>query len=267
MEPIVVDDPSDPRLADYVDLTDPELRVRVEADRGFFVAESPHVIRTVVGAGATVRSLLLTPAQLDGLGDVVAAATAPVYVAPPSVLRRVVGFDLHRGAVASVERPPLADPDRIARDARLVAVLERVNDHENLGGIFRNAAALAVDAVVLDPQCADPWYRRCVRVSIGHVCTVPWARAAAWPAALDHLRGLGFTVVALTPGGDVDIDDVPARAGGRVAVVAGAEGPGLSEAALARADLRARIPMAAGVDSLNVATALAIAFHGLRARS
>jgi len=219
------------------------------------VAESPHVVRRVVGAAREVRSLLLTPGAAEALADVVAGLDAPVYVAPRAVLEQVVGFDLHRGALAAVARPPLPPLDEVLRGAALVAALEGLNDHENLGVLFRNAAAFGVDAVVLDDRCADPLYRRTVRVSIGHACTVPWTRYRR----LTDLRAAGFALVALTPTGEHPVDRFswPKRS----AVVLGAEGPGLSDASLAEADARVRIPMRPGVDSLNVATAAAIAFH------
>jgi tRNA G18 (ribose-2'-O)-methylase SpoU len=210
--------------------------------------------------------VLVTPAQRDALAAALAPVGAPVYVAPVDVLRRVVGFDLHRGAVASVERfVPPAWPD-LAAGARLVAVCERVNDHENLGGIFRNAAAFGLDAVLLDPECSDPLYRRCVRVSIGHVLTVPWSRIAPWPASLAELHAAGFTVLALTPEPSAtDLAAIAIAPTARAVVLLGAEGHGLSNAALAGADERVRIPLRPGVDSLNVATAAAIAFHHLTA--
>lgn len=253
---IPIDAPEDPRLADYVDLADPELRRRVEIDGGFFIAESPHVVRRLLASDAHVRSVLVTPLQYDALADVLATTAAPVYVAPIDVLRRVVGFDLHRGAVASADRPPLRRVDDVLAGATRVLVCERCNDHENLGSMFRNAAVLGMDAVLLDPECADPLYRRCVRVSIGHVLTMPWTRVAS----LAELHDAGFASIALTPSaGAVDIADVtwPARA----ALLVGAEGPGLSEAWLRTATVRARIPMEAGADSLNVATAAAIACY------
>lgn len=255
-EPVAVDDAADPRLADYVDLADPELRRRVESARGFFVAESPLVVRNLVRSGRRVRSVLVTPPQRDALADLFPQVSAPVYVAPPEVLRRVVGFDLHRGAVAAADRWDLPSVGAVVEHARTVAVLERVNDHENLGVLFRSAAALGIDAVLLDPECADPLYRRTVRVSIGHVLTVPWTRIGS----LDELRDCGFTRFALTPDdAATPIEDVtwPSRA----ALLFGAEGPGLSPEWLAAADARVRIPMRNAVDSLNVATAAAIAFY------
>ena len=254
---IDIEDPADPRVADYVDLNDPDLRRRVETAGGYFIAESPLVVRRLLATGRSVRSVLVTPEQHDALADAFAGLAAPVYVAPVSVLRRVVGFDLHRGAVAAADRwsPPAVAG--VLAGAAVVAVCERVNDHENLGVLFRSAAALGVDAILLDPECADPLYRRTVRVSIGHAITLPWTR-------IDSLADVaGFTTVALTPAPDaVDLAEFvwPER----TALLLGAEGPGLSDDWLAAADARVRIPMAAGSDSLNVATAAAIAFYAAR---
>jgi tRNA G18 (ribose-2'-O)-methylase SpoU len=253
---IPVDDPEDPRLADYAALADPEFRQRVEAERGFFVVESVHAVRRLLESGRGVRSVLVTPTQLDALREALDGTDAPVYVAPIDVLRNVVGFDLHRGAVACATRWELPAAADVLRGTRRVVVCEGLNDHENLGVLFRNAAALGMDAVVLDAESADPFYRRCVRVSIGHVCTVPWTRFGALP----DVRAAGLSLVALTPAPDaISIDDVDWPA--RTALMFGAEGPGLSDDALAAADLRVRIPMRAGVDSLNIASAAAIAFH------
>jgi tRNA G18 (ribose-2'-O)-methylase SpoU len=251
---VVVEDPADPRLADYVDLADPDLRRRTEAEQGFFIAESPLVVRRLLESQCAVRSVLVTPAQYDVLSDVL--TDVPVYVASDAVLRRVVGFNLHRGAVASAARWPMPPVGTVLDGARRVAVLERVNDHENLGVLFRSAAALGVDAVLLDPECSDPLYRRCVRVSIGHVLRIPWTRIES----VDEVRRAGFTTFALTPTADaipIDAVEWPER----VALLFGAEGPGLSDAWLGAADQRVRIPMATGADSLNVATAAAIAFY------
>lgn len=261
--PIVVEDPGDARLSDYVDLADPDVRRRVEAERGFFIAESPLVVRRLIASGRRVRSVLVTPAQYDALHDVLhdelspsGDGGAPVYVAADAVLRRVVGFNLHRGAVAAADRWPLPAVDDVLRDAKRVAVLERVNDHENLGVVFRSAAALGVDAVLLDAECSDPLYRRCVRVSIGHVLHIPWTRVGS----VAEVRAAGFTTFALTPAADatpIGAIDWPDRA----ALLLGAEGPGLSAEWRAAADHRVRIPMQRGADSLNIATAAAIAFY------
>jgi tRNA G18 (ribose-2'-O)-methylase SpoU len=256
--PVVVEDPADPRLVDYVDLADPDVRRRVETDGGFFIAESPLVVRRLLESGRRVRSVLVTPAQYDALSGAFAdaALAAPVYVAPDAVLRRVVGFDLHRGAVAAADRWPLPAAESVLAGARRVAVLERVNDHENLGVLFRSAAALGVDAVLLDSECSDPLYRRCVRVSIGHVLQLPWTRIAS----IDEVRRAGLVSFALTPNADaipIDVIEWPDR----TALLLGAEGPGLSGVWLDSADHRVRIPMRPGSDSLNVGTAAAIAFY------
>jgi tRNA G18 (ribose-2'-O)-methylase SpoU len=251
----LVNQADDPRLADYVNLRDPDLRVRVERDRGFFVAESPHVVRALVRSGHRVRSVLVTPHQHAALAGTLEGLAAPVYVAPPTVLRAVVGFDLHRGAVAAGDRWPLPPPSTVLDGARTVLFLEAVNDHENLGGIFRHAAAFGVDAVLLDEQCADPLYRRCVRVSIGHVLSVPWTRGS-----LADVVAAGVTPIALTPRPDarpIDALQWPPR----VALALGAEGPGLSGATLAACAHAVRIPMADAVDSLNIVAAAAIACY------
>ncbi|MBV9953157.1 MAG: RNA methyltransferase [Acidimicrobiia bacterium] len=251
----VITDPADPRIADFVGLTDVELRRRTEAERGCFIIEGPLAIERLVESTYVPRAFLFTPRLYERLGPLAEATGTSVYVADEPVLAATVGFDLHRGAVASAERPKPIDADDLASTARSVLVVEGVNDHENLGSLFRNAAAFGVDAVLLDPTCADPLYRRCVRVSMGHVMRIPFAVAHEWPRSdLDH------TVVALTPAdGATPIADVPAP--DRLALLVGAEGPGLSDAALDAADVRVRIPMAPGADSLNVATAAAVALH------
>jgi tRNA G18 (ribose-2'-O)-methylase SpoU len=258
---IVIDHADDPRLAEYVGLTDPQLRQRVEAERGFFIAESPLVVQALTRSGRSVRSVLVTPGQHDALGATLDGVDAPVYIARPEILRAVVGFDLHRGAVASADRWPLPTVASLLDGARRVAVLQKLGDHENLGGVFRNAAAFGIDAVLLDGECADPLYRRCVRVSIGHVLTVPWTRLES----LETLRAAGFALLALTPAPDatpLDAVDWPDRS----ALLLGSEGPGLSDDWLAIADKRVRIPMRPGADSLNVATAAAIAFYSSEAQ-
>lgn len=263
---VAIADPADERVSDYVGLNDPELRRRRErsegSEGGFFIAEGALVIRQLLTSSYRVRSLLLTPTRFAALEPALAGLEAPVYVAPPEVLNTVSGFHLHRGALASADRPARPDVLELAAATDLVVVTENVNDHENLGSLFRNAAAFGAGAVLLDPTTADPLYRRSIRVSMGHVLRVPFTVVPAWPAALWDLQGLGFEVVALTPTtGAEDLRSV--RPGGRRAVLVGAEGPGLSTAALGAADRRVRIPLAAGVDSLNVATALAVALHHL----
>jgi tRNA G18 (ribose-2'-O)-methylase SpoU len=252
---VEVGDPDDPRLADYRALRDADLP-------GAFIAEGALVVRSLLSSSYRVRSVLVTPRKLAALADVL-PSDVPVYVASRPLLKSVVGFDLHRGAVAAADRPsPAADAATVVRGARALLVVEDVSDAENMGSLFRNAAAFGVDGVLLSPRCCDPLYRRTVRVSMGHVLHVPFARVDAWPAAIDDVvRAAGFTVVALTPAADAA--DVAGVRVTRPAVLVGAEGPGLTDVALARADTRVRIPMRAGVDSVNVATAAAIALHRL----
>ena len=254
-------DADDPRLDDYRHLTDAALRAASEAGAGVFVAEGELVVRRAAARGARFRSLLVAERRLDRLADVADRVDAPVYVVDDAVLRSVAGFDLHRGVVAVVRRPAARPWRDVAAGARRLLVLEGVNDHENLGVLFRNAAGLGADGVLLDPRCADPLYRRSVRVSMGHVLSVGFARVDRWPAALGDLRASGFTIVALTPAGAVDLRAASLGDVDRLALVLGAEGPGLSAGALAAADVRVRIPMADGVDSLNVAAAAAVALY------
>jgi tRNA G18 (ribose-2'-O)-methylase SpoU len=276
---IPVSDARDPRLADYVGLRDPARRVRVEREDGFFVGEGELVVRRMVerrAHGLVLRSVLVTPRRHDALASVLddldspavpgePVRPIPVYVAPDEVLRAVAGFDLHRGAVAAANRPAPVDAASVLGDAsaRVVLALERVNDHENLGSLFRSAAALGSGAVLLDDECSDPLYRRCVRVSMGLVLTVPWAIVPTLSGQVDELRAHGCTVAALTPSGDTSLDELARMALPKVALLLGAEGPGLRAETLAAADVRVRIPMAGSVDSLNVAVAAAIATYAL----
>ena len=254
-----VTDVDDPRLADYRALTDVVLRRRTEPEQGLFIAEGELVIRRAVVAGYRLRSVLMSPRWLPSLSDVLDGVE--VYAGTEPLLQQVTGFHVHRGALASVERRPLPTPEAATAGARRVAVLENVNTHTNVGAIFRAAAALGVDAVLLSPSCADPLYRRSVRVSMGAVFAVPYARVEPWPDALETLRARGFRLLALSPDGALDIGEVATD--GPLAVVLGAEGPGLSEQVLSATE-SVRIPMAHGVDSLNVAAAAAVAFYALR---
>lgn len=266
-QPITVDDAHDPRLADYVQLNDAALRRRVEHERRVFIVEGLLAIEALLASDYEVRSVLVDERAHRRLADALAPVEAPVYVVDDDVLRATVGFDLHRGAVASAVRPPddLVTVDRFAGDtgARRLLVLEGINDHENLGAIFRNAAAFGVDAVLLDPTCADPLYRRAVRVSMGHALLVPYARAESWPGDLKLMQDNGFHLIAMTPGqGSVPLADALAPlAEQKVGVLVGAEGPGLTEHTMRACEVRARIPMSRGTDSLNVATAAAMAFY------
>jgi tRNA G18 (ribose-2'-O)-methylase SpoU len=257
---VALDD--DALLGDYVGLTDMALRTRREPAEGLFIAEGDKVIRRALDAGYSMRSMLLEEKWLPSMTDVVEQADAPVFLAELSLLEQVTGFTVHRGALAAMVRKPPRDALELARAARRIVILEEVNNHTNIGAIVRAAAGLGIDAVLLDPRCADPLYRRAVKVSMGAVFAVPWARLAPWPAALTDVRALGFTLLALTPGpGAVSIAEVPPAE--RVALMLGAEGPGLSAPAQAAAAVRVRIPMAAGVDSLNVAAAAAVACYAI----
>lgn len=263
---VPVEDPTDPRLADYAGLRDAELRRAVEAPgthgHGRFIVEGTTAIRRLLASAYTVRSVLVTPQKLAALADQLEAAATTVYVAPLAVLRAVTGFDLHRGAVASAERRPPPSVTEVAASARTLVLLEGLNDHENLGALARSAAGLGVDGLILDRTCADPLYRRSVRVSMGEILFLPFSRADDWPAALTMIRLAGFRLVALTPSRTATpIGEVHRGPGDRVALLLGAEGAGLAATTLAAADLQVRIPLAADVDSLNVGHAAAIAFY------
>ena len=304
---VVVDDPSDPRLADYTRLTDVRLRTALEPAHGLFVAEGDKVIRRAVAAGYQVRSILVTRDKLAGLADLASACPGPVYLVSNQAAEQVTGYRVHRGALASMarralptvtgllSRAPLArDPSGgllagegpgagaagpapvgTARQARggqpgwprRIVILEDLVDHGNVGGIFRCAAALGVDAVILSPRCADPLYRRAVKVSMGAVFAIPYARMSDWRGGLAEIRAAGFTLLALTPDQSAVPLDKLASAG-RVALLLGTEGDGLSSRWRAEADTAVCIPMSAdamamGVDSLNVVAAAAIACHEL----
>jgi tRNA G18 (ribose-2'-O)-methylase SpoU len=258
-----ITDPDDPRIGDYRALTDVELRTRWEPPHGLFIAEGELVLRRALRAGYRPRSFLVDAKRVHQLRDV-ATGDAPVYAASPAVLEQATGFHVHRGVLASFHRRNLPSPAEVLAGARRVAVLENVNNHTNLGAIFRGAAALGVDGVLLSPSCADPLYRRSVRVSMGEVFAVPYARLEPWPDGLELVRAAGFTVLALTPAADaLPIQRLAPAQRTRAALLLGAEGPGLSPAALAAADARVVIPMRRGVDSLNVAAAAAVAFWEL----
>jgi tRNA G18 (ribose-2'-O)-methylase SpoU len=283
-----VDDRDDPRLDLYRDLNDPASRVRLEGDLPAFVVEGRLAVDRLLESPYRVRSLLIDDHQLtsaDALVTATRAQGAPVFVASRAVLASTVGFALHRGVVAVANRPSPTDAGRLLADAaatrrrrgvpRLVAVLEGLNDHENIGALFRNAAAFGVAGVLLDPTCADPLYRRSIRVSVGHILHMPFARLAPWPSGLEQVRDAGFLVAALVPRPastnaipTLSLAEMKAELSGSerrtdVALLLGAEGPGLTDSAMAASDLLVSIPTAERVDSLNVATAAAIAFHAL----
>lgn len=260
---VEVDSADDPRLADYVSLRDVQLRTSVEAEHGLFLAEGEKVVRRAVEAGHAARSFLMAPRWLQALEDVLdKAGDVPCFVAADDVIEQVTGFHVHRGALASMHRRELPSVEAVLAGARRVVVLEDLVDHTNVGAIFRCAAALGWDAVLLSPRCADPLYRRAVKVSMGTVFSVPYARVERWYDGPGVLRDAGFEVLALTPAADaVDLAEVgPAQ---RRALLVGAEGDGLSPRWMTEADRRVRIPMAAGVDSLNVAAATAVACYAL----
>ena len=268
--PIAITDSSDPRLEDYVSLTDVALRRRTEPERGLYIAESQKVIRRALAAGHRPRSYLMAERWVADLADLVDAAEAdgiPVYVAAHDVIEARTGFHLHRGALASMQRPVLPSVEAVVERARRVVVIEDVVDHTNVGAIFRSAAALGAEAVLVSPRCADPLYRRSIRVSMGTVFQVPWTRIDPWPQGVDRLHELGFAVVAMALTDDsVSLDTLEAQPPERIALVVGAEGDGLSARTVAAADVTVRIPMAGGVDSLNVAAAAAVAMWSLRVR-
>ena len=295
---VAVDDPGDPRLADYARLTDVRLRTSMEQEHGLFVAEGEKVIRRAVAAGFGVRSMLVTREKLASVADVAAGCPGPVYVVSREAAELLTGYRVHRGALASMARRALptvagllsgaapAGDQKMGDGAgpaapgsgqqagarepgwpRRIVILEDLVDHGNVGGIFRCAAALGVDAVILSPRCADPLYRRAVKVSMGAVFAIPYARMPDWRSGLAGIRAAGFTLLALTPDQSaVPLDKVAAT--GRVALLLGTEGDGLSSRWLAEADAAVCVPMSAGavalgVDSLNVVAAAAIACHEL----
>jgi tRNA G18 (ribose-2'-O)-methylase SpoU len=263
--PVPIADPHDPRLADYARLVDVGHRVRREPAAGVFIAEGTLTLQRALAAGFTPRSLLLAPNRVEPAAELVgavSAAGAPVYVAPPGALEELTGYQVHRGLLAAMNRRPLPAVADLLAGARRVAVLEDVVDHTNVGAAFRSAAAFGVDAVLVTPSCADPLYRRAVRTSMGAVFAVPWTRLATWPDDLDVLHEAGFVTAALTPDPTAtDLREFAADLPDRLALVLGTEGDGLRPTTLTASTLRVRIPMAAGLDSLNVAAAAAVAFY------
>jgi len=258
-----VGDPDDPRLDDFRDLNSVDRRPDLPTGKGLVIAEGVLVVQRMLASRFTPHALLGTDRRLAELRDDLPGVAAPFYRASADVMAQVVGFHLNRGVLATARRVPEPGVAQVVDGARTVAVLEGVNDHENLGSIFRNAAGLGVDAVVFGSGCADPLYRRAVRVSMGHALLVPYARATSWPADLMLLREHGFRLLAMTPSSEASTlaEAMAAARDERVAVLVGAEGPGLKSATLRLSDVRVRIPMSRGTDSLNVATAAALAFY------
>lgn len=273
MNVVDVADPADPRLDDFRDLNSVDRRPDLPSGKGLVIAEGVLVVQRMLASRFTPRAMMGTDRRLAELAADLDGVGAPYYRVTPELMADVVGFHLNRGVLASASRPGelsieqvlagTAGPTTSGRSVRTVAVLEGVNDHENLGSIFRNAAGLDVDAVVFGAGCADPLYRRAVRVSMGHALLVPYAWATDWPNDLHLLRDSGFQLLAMTPdpAARTLADAMSAAVDHKVAILVGAEGPGLTERAMYASDLRVRIPMSRGTDSLNVATAAALAFY------
>jgi tRNA G18 (ribose-2'-O)-methylase SpoU len=265
MHIVPISDPADARLRDYIGLTDVSLRRLTEPQNGLYIAESTKVIGRALAAGHRPRSVLLQQKWLDELEPLLAGLDIPVFLASQEVLGEITGFVMHRGALASMHRPELPAPAELLAHARRVVVLEDIVDHTNVGAIFRAVAGLGADAVLVTPRCADPFYRRSVRVSMGAVLQVPWTRLPEWPDAAAQLHDAGFTIAALAlDEGAVTLDAFSADPPERVALLLGTEGDGLSSAAIEGSDVVVTIPMARDVDSLNVAAASAVALWALR---
>ncbi len=271
---VEITDLAAPELDVFARLTEAQLRSRAEAEKGIFIAESPKVIERALDAGYEPLSLLMERKHIEGQGrDIIARCEGlTVYTADRELLADLTGYTLTRGVLCAMRRPRLRPVEDLCANARRVAVLEGIVDSTNIGAMFRSAAALGIDAVLVTPTCGDPLYRRAVRVSMGTVFQVPWTRIGdtpeEWPQpGLEQLRKLGFKTAAMALRDDsVSIDDPRLRAEEKLAIVLGTEGDGLAPATIADCDYTVRIPMAHGVDSLNVAAASAVAFWELRAR-
>ncbi|MFI1914848.1 TrmH family RNA methyltransferase [Nocardia sp. NPDC020380] len=257
---IDIDDPADPRVADFRDLNNADRRPDLPGGKGLVIAEGVVVVQRMLASRFTPFALLGVERRFEQLGEELAGVDVPCYRATAEVMAEIVGFHLNRGVLAAAHRPRELEAEEVLETARTVAVLEGVNDHENIGSIFRNAAGLGADTVLFGDRCSDPLYRRSVRVSMGHVLRVPFAQLPPLPDGLDVLRHNGFQTIALTPNPKADTL-ATAMTGDKVALLLGAEGPGLTEETMAASDIRARIPMTPGTDSLNVATAAAMAFY------
>ena len=265
MKVVEIQSAEDPAIADYRNLTDVVLRRRIEPEHGIFMAESHAVIARALAAGYQPRSALTIERWRPMVEALFSNLDVDIYVGSENVLKEVTGYRVHRGALAVMQRRPLPTPSQVLDSARRVLALEGIVDHTNVGAAFRSAAGLGFDAVVIDPTCADPLYRRSVRVSMGAVFAVPWTRLSGWPNDLEVLRERGFVIGSLTPSAAaMDIAEWALNAPAKVALLLGTEGDGLSADSLAAADIELRIPMTHGVDSLNVAAAAAVACYALR---
>lgn len=254
-------------LHDYTQLTDVGLRSVREPAEGLFIAESSKIIRRAHAAGMVPRSYLTSPKWLFDLADVIAANDAPIFIGTDTAVEALTGFHLHRGALAAMHRPQAPDFAQIqpASKRSRIAIFEDIVDHTNLGAAFRSAAAIGVDAILVTPRCADPLYRRSIRVSMGTVFQVPWTRIENWPAGIEQLQDAGYVVAGMTLGdGAVSLDELVAEDHQNLALVFGTEGKGLSRAAVRKLDRRVTIPMMHGVDSLNIAASAAVAFYATR---
>jgi len=265
---IDVADPADPLLADYVGLTDVALRSRREPELGLYMAEGAKVVQRALAAGHRPRSVLVEHKRSEAAAALMEAwPQVPVLRGSAQLLQQVTGYRVHRGFLAAMHRPVLPEAGDVAAQARRLLVLEDLVDHTNVGAAFRSAAALGFDGVLISPRCADPLYRRSIKVSMGAVLSLPWTVAQPWPQALSDLAQSGFAVLALTPDpGAVDLAVLAAEPPARVAVVIGTEGTGLTAGALAGPAVAVRIPMRNGIDSLNAAAATAVACWALRPR-
>lgn len=265
MELLTVTDADDPRLDDFRGLTDTALRAVAEPAGGLYIAESAKVIERAVRAGHRPRAVMVQRRWVEGVREMMGGLDVPVYVVPDEVAEAVTGFAVHRGALASMHRPALLSVADVVAGARTVLILEGIGDHTNIGAAFRAAAGLGADAVLVSPRCADPLYRRSVRVSMGTVFQVPWTRISSWSGAVTDLHAAGVELVALALRDDaITLDDYVAERPARVALMMGSEGEGLSDEALGSADRIVTIPMSGGVDSLNVAAAAAVALWALK---
>ena len=265
MSPTIITDATDDRVRDFTSLTDVDLRKVREPAEGLFLAEGEKVIRRAYEAGYLPRSALMTDRWYSSIGDIVEASGCQSFIAPDATVEAITGYRVHRGALMSFERKTLSRSEDLIAHARRIVILEDLVDHTNVGAIFRNAGALGVDAVLVTPSCADPLYRRSIKVSMATVFAVPWTRIDPWPDALNMVKSAGFTCLSMTPDPSAaSIHDV--NRDQRIAVLLGTEGAGLSDAAFDACDVRVRIPMSGGVDSLNVSAASAITFFALAER-
>ena len=264
MTVIEIESLDDSRLADFAHLTDVALKKSTGSEHGLYIAESLLVLQRAIAAGHRPRAVLALGGSVDDAVEATRGFDIPIFSGPPELLEELTGYLLHRGLIASMHRPALPNPAELLADARRVVVLENVADPTNVGAIFRSVAAIGADAVLVTPRCSDPFYRRAIRVSMGTVLQVPWARVGNWTSARELLTASGFHIAALALTDDsVDLKSFAATAPARVALVLGAEGEGLTPEAIAAADTIVRIPMAHGIDSLNVAATAAVAMYAL----